>query len=621
MPDSNPEGFFFIDLSDFSPGIIDDEFADSAADHSMAIPLGRMEEGFGKVAAQVSNTYRCTADQSGALIPLPKATAATQTVTPPGTLTTPTFYPTNQAGLYIRDAMVDGPRWDTLAHGFVQFPPPNDPDEVWALYQFLYAVGGASVYRAFSLGKVFFPYDGATTKEWYFQRDSFQDAVAGTPIGYGFMDKGLHASTSSAPGALVAGPSARIVFVNDFWASITAGGAIGGPEAALTTYDTDVSVNYPSVAMGGTRMSNSNTHAFNAVTGPPAGFVSDTTAAVLHQARLVIAVYPTSAMDMGLDHIYYTLPRTVAQTASPSGPFIFGEENMTGIMAMCSMNAAELFLVRNIGGAVLLRGDIANPTVVRLPQVESTHGIACHPAATPLGVAYLTRRGVYVWNGGDVAERLSPQIDGPFWDYRATPANEPISGPVGRLAWWDDKLLVPNNYLFNAVSGGWWRLDDSANFSSIGWSVYRISPTTGKMYAFPYKITAAATPAWQLFDRTILATSYSWQSQPLVETRRDLVWFEQVEVKAVAASDATVSSITITVQGYDRNGVAGTPATLTISDLQENGRLTFREALLSAAIEARYVTVRIQASSSTGPAPKVLGLRFHCRPGNLVAQG
>ena len=55
----------------------------------------------------------------------------------------------------------------------------------------------------------------------------------------------------------------------------------------------------------------------------------------------------------------------------------------------------ELLLVGHRGGALLERGDVANPTIIQLPHVESTWGITAHAAATPIGVVYGSRNSIF----------------------------------------------------------------------------------------------------------------------------------------------------------------------------------------------------------------------------------
>jgi hypothetical protein len=615
VEDWNPEGYAYIDLTDFRPGIVDDEYSDVAADHSLPVPAAATEAGGGAVAASKANTYRCVADRTGALIPLPVGVASQYTVTPPGTLTSPTFYPTNQLAMYILDAGIDGPYSSSnsdLARAYA-----TNPDVVNVMFGFAYDTGGNGTvngYRAYAIGRVFFEYSGAAAKDFFFMRENAVGlVVTPRPIPPGWTERAFY-DPGSVGGGFSAGPQGRAFY--GAWFAQLSSGVIGGSDAALTTFDTDVQVSYPGANYGATRVNVPQTPSINV--GPGTGLLTyGPQVFALHQGRAVLC--GLNPAPGPYEVVTYTPVR------DPTGTFsigaVFAEEFATaGIGAMASLNASELIGIRSIGGGWMIRGDIANPTIVRLPMLEPTYGVISKGVVCPIGFVYLTRRGVYVWNGGTESKHLSPQMDSMFWEYRATPTNEPLQGYLGRLAYWDGKVFVPNNFLFDTQGGGWWRLDDPANYSSIGWSHYDVAPYTGKLYAFPYKIPSGGAVPWYRFDRTVPASSYSWQSQPLVETRRTLVNFAGIELKAIAASDSTVATVTITLTGYDRNGVALTPATWTISDMQENGRLTYREADI-VNFEARYVVIRIETSASTGPAPKVIGIRLHTTPGNPVVKG
>lgn len=578
---------------------------------------------------------------------------------------------------------------------------------------------------------------------------------------------------------------------------------------------------------------------------------------VAHQARLV-SVVQSNDSDLAEEFIAYS--DALALHTGNYHTLLVGEEAPSGIGVLASLTADELFVVKHTGGGVLVRGDLDNPQVVKLPFIQSTGGLVSRGTPSPLGFAYGTSAGVFVFTGGAQTEKLSNQIDGCLWDFWTKSAEEHPSavnwiGSRGRFGFWHPFICVPNNWIMHTESGGWWRLEnpdetfdprdhpypvmwevthkdndkfsfvnpsteytrdlhatmgelgelegipnaawyttfstDTADvgahyipndryehprdfdhviyvattqtfrfffrgdgqfasagmmdngymvewvpddptdattagvvricsiesgtptvlasftnpwfdagyfrirvddagvkimrwapadlalyrnpdpfepnppvwtwvydgpigdgggklwgygFASLGvgsattlgggpvwwdrtvdqalvpaYNAYEMEPETGSLLAFHHKVTNHWPYPLHQYQWDELRSYYTWQSQPLIRTRRDNILFRQLELVATAHADATDSTVTITLTGHDRDGNPYSPASATFN-LEENGRVSYRIADIRN-FQARYVQVRIESESATGPAPKVHAIRLATVPGNPIPKG
>lgn len=151
----------------------------------------------------------------------------------------------------------------------------------------------------------------------------------------------------------------------------------------------------------------------------------------------------------------------------------------------------QLFLVKHYGGGALVSGDLDEPTVTRLPYIESTGGLICKGTHTPIGFVYGSDNGIFTWQGGDASQKLSPQLDGFFWDHTNASALEQYAGARGRMAYWNSLVFVPNNYVYDVETQAWWQLqrhtlDPVEPATLVPFNCYDVD-NDGVLYAWPYK--------------------------------------------------------------------------------------------------------------------------------------
>jgi hypothetical protein len=621
-------------------------------------------------AAAVANTYGCYALADGSLGPLPARSPGTaQTELPydkTGHTPSTTYKPANKTGAYITDALVQSPMFaDAVTNrGF-----SDNPDGVFVLWDFNYrSAGGAGTsYQQYALGRFYKVFNtGAIDFQFMLGAQTF-DSSLDAWIGSHTLLRTRSTDAAHSPPYAPAVLLPVIAHLVSMRGGVSAGAAISADDQALTSYETDLTVGATSPTAVCSVFPHPTTAVRSSAQNLDVEFTFQTGDAYLlvgHQDRVVaFGLYESNFGDSSTavfaDTIGYTGPLNVTRTDSPggAGALAYLAENPTLVGAAASLTADELFIVKHYGGAVLIRGSLDVPTIHRLPMVESTYGITCHPVVTPIGVVYGTRNGIFVYAGGDNAQRLSTQLDGFFWDHRLDPDNERYYGNRGRFGYWNGFVCVPNNYLFDTRTGAWWRLEADwgtsalAEAASGSWSLedgsgdwllegsttdtwlldsiaaaasldvmpyncYDVSAYTGKLYAFHYKtldqIGGAGDEwgyAWSTYSWDTLRSSYAWESQPLLVTRDNRITARGVELVALCDPDATGSSVTVTVTAHTEDGTRVTgSATFALT---ESGRVNYLRADLIPTIsgtplQGRHLTVRFDASSTVGAAPRIM---------------
>lgn len=203
---------------------------------------------------------------------------------------------------------------------------------------------------------------------------------------------------------------------------------------------------------------------------------------------------------------------------------IVGEEQHHGYGAWLSVNASELFLVKHNGGAVVIRGDVARPLqVVKYPSIPSTDGVTARGCMTPGGFVYGNKTGVWMWNGADNAQNISPKLDGFFWDPGLD--RRAFGAQIGSFACQYPFLYAPNNWVCDLRTGGWFRSDNPNN----GVYAFHEASASGAVYAIVGSITdPTGGVLWQKFQPTdTFRNQYSWRSQPLAKSRGRMLRFRQ----------------------------------------------------------------------------------------------
>lgn len=598
----------WVSIDDFSPGIYGDLHTGVT---SSSAPRGSIAK---NGAATIDGTYRCCSDPAGALVPLPaRGAAATNTLAAitPGATTIPTFYPTGQQSIYILDALV-GVRFvdDTT----IPAGGSADAENVAVAYAFNYSTAGTGVYGQYFIGRLYERWRAGTPSlDFFFAKGNIQPPPA-SMVPNAVLSFGLGSTAGNSRNlVMTVNPAHPLMAMR--------GGAISAADLLLTTFETDNTngANYVQHVSGGTFFDNS-------ITWPQAANAALPTAESLfpisttykmwnllgHQGRIVGQARSSTsgfrfgdATAMWVDDSFIRYSAVHALNGTPiSGRY--GEENFSGVGCMASLSADELLIVHNHGGGFLIRGDLSNPTVVKLPYIESTYGVQVHPVVTPLGLIYATRNGIFGFAGGDTSKKLSTQIEGFFFRHEQDQANEQYIGYRGRMEWWHPWVMVPNNYMMDSRTGSWWRLDTV----NVPYSLYQTVPSSGKLYAFPYKLTTNDSTVWDTYDPTVMASSYQWNSQPLVESRDRLRSYQTVRVIAAPGPHTNLNQIAVTLTGIAQNGsvVSSPTVTMSFTATDDDCRPVMLQAQIKPNFVAMWTQVAITAVAAAGAAPKIMQL-------------
>lgn len=267
---------------------------------------------------------------------------------------------------------------------------------------------------------------------------------------------------------------------------------------------------------------------------------------ISHQGRIVVffrtgyadgpgAVLPTR--ETSGDAFGFTIPGSLVQDGSTAS-FVTAD-SMTGLGCMASISASDLLLITHTLGAALVQGDIANPTVRRMPGVVGTGGTSCIGVQTPAGFVYgVNRGGIYAWTGGATSTLLSGQLPDDCW---IVPSAASIVDYQGRFAFWQNWVMCPGNWVYNLASSSWWRIEDPATFLAYEWF---INPVNGYCYGNqPLWTDGGAQMAGYIrgFNRAVGAHSWSWQSQPLARSRNHILSVRDVDLVCQGAGTVAVT--------------------------------------------------------------------------------
>jgi hypothetical protein len=327
-----------------------------------------------------------------------------------------------------------------------------------------------------------------------------------------------------------------------------------------------------------------------------------------HQSRILslqatAEAHGLNAASVSNELINYTdPPLTFAPHAQRTQ---LGAEHPFGYGSWGSISSGELILIKRYGGALLVSGDIFAPSVISLPGVASTLYATNEGTFSPIGLIYIGDNGlaVYAWNGNSSSELLSENIDMTNNPLGRQDPTEDFS--VTGLNYWHDLwgpyVVFSNNYILDTRTRSWWRLEQP--------SIYNVGMMSkGKFSSLMYFIEGTwvmnATQQIATGRLSILAASYSWNSQPVpvsigrdIETRR-------VDVLASAES-GTTSTVTVTLTSMTGSTQAHT---FHITPAGQPVRLTY-----PFAVTGTNIIVRIEADSGDTaiPAPIVYGITMH----------
>jgi len=335
----------------------------------------------------------------------------------------------------------------------------------------------------------------------------------------------------------------------------------------------------------------------------------DPNPAIAHQNRVVVfdqGSYSHGANSYVWTHnedIWYTNANLT--TLGVSSAITFGMENATGYVAVISTSYGELLMFKTQDGAVLVRGDITDPTVIRIPGIPPLGNKRHQPCTSPVGVAFLTETsGAWLWNGGESAENISyDAIDGDDFLITAQGVQSDFLDYYGRLWHWHDWIVFPNNWAWNFREQSWWRMEDPSTYRMM-----HVGPSPGnRLYTAP-AYTDGTTAVIQGFDYNVPADSYRWTGQPFL-----LGIDREVKIRSVVLVGTGVGTVTLTFTKTD-----GTTSAVTCTLSSSSVPQFIRQ---NANVDCQNIQLQIDSVATTSNAPTVHEVRFGIQEGTHYPHG
>lgn len=556
MPAGNDKEYQFVSLDDFSPGIYDDYYASSGA---QAAPLG---------AAQLSGTYGCVAAMGGGLIPAPRLVNRV--------LESPQSSPSSSDPYtHITAFKALSPVHEATGTLGVMGTPRAFPDQLFVAFEWYNSANRhrqlARTYKMFRQTGTYPTLGSVSTYD--LMSNTSTDPVSTALLLYGFSSFDISRNKPSDP-TQPGYPTVGISYTD-----------------SRDIFNVQPAVMYPSSATP-TTDSTQTMAGLNTQGGTSAYTL------FAHQDRMnrfgitVNFGFGTNG-EVPFDGIQGTAPNDFLTLGYTTETFVNENPGLFG--SWVSMNASEAFLVKQQHGGYSLRGDVANPTIVRLPGVEPT-GNAINIGTIDGNGMYIygTRNGVYGWSGGDTSPYLSPQIDGWFWKPGSglTGVDQYLftKGQFGRLGRY---VFAPNNFIFDSAKGGWWKLTNPSDTTSPTYGFWDTS-AGNYMIGAPVYLGGGQNVLFDYYDVQQGQSSYSWTSQPLKVTQGRVVVFREIDLIAQG-----VGTVVITLMGLD-----GETGTWTYPVNSPNRPTTINQM---GSCHSHDVVVHIAstATDSSDPAPRI----------------
>lgn len=261
----------------------------------------------------------------------------------------------------------------------------------------------------------------------------------------------------------------------------------------------------------------------NLCTGGGAGVAGQV---IAYGSRIIVLVatnypWPTGTINTN-ENINFTDPPLSSTYLNQLE--ILGAEFPFGYGAWGSVSVGELLLVKKRAGAVIMYGDVANPTsAIQVPGVEPTGNFVGRAAGTTQGLIYCSeKRGAWIWNGGNSSTKISNQLEDDFFDLETGAIQSNNYGFY--VEPWQDLVLFSHNWLWNTTNNSWWILypttDQHAQSSYLtGYDLwwYSLGASGNQMYAAPLvSSTSNSWLAFVIFDSAVGGSpEYQWQSVPI----------------------------------------------------------------------------------------------------------
>lgn len=207
---------------------------------------------------------------------------------------------------------------------------------------------------------------------------------------------------------------------------------------------------------------------------------------------------------------------------------VFQVNNPSSVGAWGSVTSGDLLVITMSQGAYIINGDFFSPTVTMMPGVQSTNGEIGASALTPLGLVYASGdNGVWVWDGGAVAQKLSTQLSDNFYKATVGPSTPPNSnyaqGAFFSCLADGDLIFVSNNWVYNMTLGSWWQILSQVGYPYMWYAAVpdNIAPNTAgsrshRVYMAPAVFNDNDDNVGAFWDKNVPALYWQWNSNPFL---------------------------------------------------------------------------------------------------------
>lgn len=243
------------------------------------------------------------------------------------------------------------------------------------------------------------------------------------------------------------------------------------------------------------------------------------------------------------EDIFYTDPPN-ADTIISAPPTVLDADNPSGYGSWGSLNYGELILIKVVGGAIVIDGDIYAPQPSILRGVMSTGNLMNQASPTNTGLIYcVDNDGAYIWEGGNSSRKVSTLLDG---FYNRVNGN-PTTGVKVKHSRWNNFVAFPNGWLFDTLTESWWNLDVNADIALV--EAGKGSPNL--LYTAPDEFSTSSNVCTvNVYDSTQRTNTYTWISQ--IIRLSDNTHIDLTEI-TIVVSDIPFhgANVVVSVEGND----------------------------------------------------------------------
>jgi hypothetical protein len=386
-------------------------------------------------------------------------------------------------------------------------------------------------------------------------------------------------------------------------------GCLAAPTEALTGSSQPVWAYPDPTAVTANQVFNLN----SAVINLPTGFVVGYSGRVLVFAQEADA-WPASATFIVNEKICYTDPTNSIDLGDQN--IIVVPENPYGYAAAGSISDGELFLVKQTGGGVVITGDMNNPNATYLPGVQPGGNVVTNAvgqgASSANGFYYCSSNdGAWVWNGGNVSTKVSPQL----YDNFFTSTTFPFASLYFSAYKFGHYILFSNNWIYDEQTGGWWQFQ-GLNINP--YFFYGTGTTSDSFWAcVPSQGTGSGHAGYNSiadeYSRSSPAYDYVWQSQPFKLSTDMHVDIREIVIRALGPP-ASIGNCSISINITTETGTSTTFNT--ISSMQANaagGPTEYRVTGSVKALSAQLEVVVLNSTPAAAPTIYSISLGYRSR--------